>query len=53
MGIIASVSTCLAIVGSIVIGFSEFADTNQGTRKHVKTQLSFHAGRVGGFFLLG
>ena len=53
MGIIASVSTCLAIVGSIVIGFSEFADTNQGTRQHVKTQLSFHAGRVGGFFLLG
>ena len=27
MGIIASLSTCLAIVGSIVIGFAEYGDT--------------------------
>jgi len=43
MGIIASVSTCLAIVGSIVIGFAEFGDKEIGTKNHLKTQLSFHA----------
>lgn len=52
MGIIASVSTCLAIVGSIVIGFAEFGDKEIGTKNHLKTQLSFHAWRIGGFFLL-
>lgn len=53
MGVIASVSTCLAIVGSIVIWFSEFGDTKIGTKEHVKTQLAFQAGRIGWFFLLG
>lgn len=43
MGIIASVSTCLAIVGSIVIGFVEYGDKEIGTKNHIKTQLSFHA----------
>lgn len=52
MGIIASVSTCLAIVGSIVIGFAEYGDKETGTKNHLKTQLSFHAWRIGGFFLL-
>ncbi|EKD25569.1 MAG: heavy metal transport/detoxification protein [uncultured bacterium (gcode 4)] len=52
MGIIASVSTCLAIVGSIVIWFSEYGDTQTGTKNHLKTQLSFHAWRIGWFFLL-
>ena len=53
MGVIASVSTCLAIVGSIVIWFSEYWDTQTGTKEHVKTQLAFQAWRIGGFFLLG
>lgn len=52
MGIIASVSTCLAIVGSIVIGFAEYGDTQIWTKQHIKTQLSFQAGRIGWFFLL-
>lgn len=52
MGIIASVSTCLAIVGSIVIWFSEFWDQEKGTKNHIKTQLAFQAGRIGWFFLL-
>lgn len=52
MGIIASVSTCLAIVGSIVIWFSEFWDQETGTKNHIKTQLAFQAGRIGWFFLL-
>ena len=52
MGIIASVSTCLAIVGSIVIGFAEYGDTQTGTKQHIKTQLAFQAGRIGWFFLL-
>ena len=53
MGVIASVSTCLAIVGSIVIWFSEFGDTQTGTKHHIKTQLTFQAGRIGWFFILG
>lgn len=52
MWIIASLSTCLAIVGSIVIWFSEYADTGKSTWHHIKTQLSFHAWRIGWFFLL-
>lgn len=47
MGLIASVSTCLAIVGSVVIGFTEYADKENGTKDHVRTQLAFHAGRIG------
>lgn len=52
MGVIASVSTCLAIVGSIVIGFAEYGDTQIWTKQHIKTQLAFQAGRIGWFFLL-
>lgn len=52
MWIIASVSTCLAIVWSIVIGFSEYGDTQTWTRHHIKTQLAFHAWRIGWFFIL-
>ena len=51
--IVASVSTCLAIVGSIVIWFSEYLDTSKWTWHHIKVQLSFHAWRIGGFFILG
>lgn len=53
MWIIASVSTCLAIVGSIVIGFSEYGDTQVWIKHHIKTQLAFHAWRIGWFFALG
>lgn len=52
-GIIASVSTCLAIVGSIVLGFSEYIDTSKWKTNLIKTHLSFHLGRIIGFFVLG
>ncbi len=53
MGIIASVSTCLAIVGSVVIGFSEYADKSKWIRQHIKTQILFQVWRIGWFFILG
>lgn len=52
-GLIASVSTCLAIVGSIVLGFWTYADNTRWTKWLLKTHLSFHAGRIGGFFVGG
>lgn len=52
-GIIASVSTCLAIVWSIVLGFWEYADTTRWTKWLIKTHLSFHLGRILWFFIGG
>lgn len=52
-GLIASVSTCLAIVGSIVLGFWAYADNTRWTKWLLKTHLSFHLGRIGGFFVGG
>jgi len=52
IGIIASVSTCMAVVGSIVIWFSEYLDTSKWIIQHIKTQTMFHIGRIGGFFVL-
>lgn len=52
-GIVASVSTCLAIVGSIVLGFWTYADNTRWTKWLLKTHLSFHAGRIVGFFVGG
>lgn len=51
--IIASVSTCLAIVGSIVLGFSEYVDTKKWKTSLIKIHLSFHLWRIIGFFVLG
>lgn len=52
MGLIASVSTCLAIVGSIVIWFSQYWDKQIWTKHHIRTQLAFHIWRIGWFFIL-
>ncbi len=50
VGLIASVSSCLAIVGGLVLSLSaNYA--KDGSR--VKPQLLFHIGRLGGFFVLG
>jgi sulfite exporter TauE/SafE len=50
LGIVASVSTCMAVVGSLVLSLSaSFA--KEGDR--VKPQLLFHVGRIGSFFVLG
>jgi uncharacterized protein len=50
IGVIASLSTCMAVVGGLVLSLSAtFA--KEGER--VKPQLLFHAGRIVSFFLLG
>lgn len=50
VGIIASLSTCMAVVGGLVLSMSAtFA--KEGDR--VRPQLLFHAGRLIAFFLLG
>lgn len=50
IGIIASLSTCMAVVGGLVLSMSAtFA--KEGDR--VKPQLMFHVGRIVAFFVLG
>ncbi|MDD2870971.1 MAG: sulfite exporter TauE/SafE family protein [Candidatus Gracilibacteria bacterium] len=53
VGLIASVSTCLAITGGIIIGFAKYIDSTHSSLGHVKVQLGFHLGRIIGFFVLG
>src|SRR3989344_2376524 len=50
IGLIASVSSCLAIVGGLVLSLSASSAKEGGTWR---TQTLFHAGRLGGFFILG
>ncbi len=50
IGLIASVSTCLAVVGGLVLSLSANAAKNQ---THWRSQAMFHVGRLGGFFVLG
>ena len=50
IGLIASVSSCLAIVGGLVLSLSASSAKEGGTWR---TQTLFHIGRVGGFFILG
>lgn len=50
VGLIASVSTCLAVVGGLVLSLSANAAKNQ---ERWQTQAMFHTGRLGGFFVLG
>lgn len=50
IGLIASVSTCLAVVGGLILSVSaQAAKQNAGTR----ALTMFHLGRLGGFFILG
>ncbi|MEK7669195.1 MAG: sulfite exporter TauE/SafE family protein [Patescibacteria group bacterium] len=50
IGIIASLSTCMAVVGGLVLSMSAtFAREND----KVKPQLLFHIGRIVSFFILG
>ncbi|MFI5260523.1 MAG: sulfite exporter TauE/SafE family protein [Candidatus Paceibacteria bacterium] len=50
IGLIASVSSCLAIVGGLVLSLSASSAREGGTWR---TPILFHAGRIGGFLLLG
>lgn len=55
IGLVASVSSCLVVVGSVVIAFSEkYKGEKSGfLGGAVKPNLFFHFGRLGGFFVLG
>jgi sulfite exporter TauE/SafE/copper chaperone CopZ len=55
LGIVASVSTCLALTGGLVMSFSSeyHIQKNTGLFARARPQILFHAGRIGGFFLLG
>ncbi len=50
VGLVASVSTCLAVVGALVLSVSA---TYAHEGKGVRPQLYFHIGRLVGFFILG
>lgn len=50
IGLIASVSSCLAIVGGLVLSLSASSAKEGGTWR---TQSLFHVGRIGGFLILG
>lgn len=49
--IVASLSSCLAVTGGIVLWFSKYVDTSKSTHSHLKTQLQFHFWRIAGFTL--
>ena len=53
-GIAASLSSCLAMVGTIIIGISATAAAKRpGMASVAQANLAFQAGRIGGFALLG
>lgn len=55
VGLVASVSTCLAIVGGVVIAFSEkYKSEGRGFYENaIKPNILFHIGRLTTFFVLG
>lgn len=55
VGLVASVSSCLAVVGAVVIAFGEKYKSGGGSFFHgaVKPNLLFHSGRLAAFFILG
>jgi len=54
IGIVASLSTCLMVVGSVVISFASKYQASGGFYKQsVKPHLLFHLGRLATFFVLG
>lgn len=54
-GLVASLSSCLVVVGGMVIAFSEKYKSEGGNffESAVRPNLFFHAGRITAFFLLG
>jgi sulfite exporter TauE/SafE/copper chaperone CopZ len=54
VGLIASVSSCLAIVGGLVLSFSaKITEDNKNTRGNKKQLYLFHIGRLASFGILG
>ena len=57
MGVVASLSTCLALTGGIVMSFGSMVHVHEGRKNHLISRaiphLYFHIGRIGGFAILG
>jgi len=55
IGIVASLSSCLAVVGAVIIAFGEKYKNDGGSfyNNAVKPNLLFHIGRIPTFFILG
>lgn len=54
IGVVASMSTCLAVVGAVVISFAAKFESRGGFYEaNVKPHILFHAGRLLTFFVLG
>ncbi len=55
LGLTAGVSTCMALVGGLVLAVSasNAQDASGSTAARMRPHLAFHAGRIGGFFVLG
>jgi uncharacterized protein len=56
MGVVASLSTCFAVTGSLVIAFGGLygeGKADHPVRRAVRANALFHAGRLGTFFALG
>ena len=57
LGVVASLSTCLALTGGIVMGFGSMVDVHEDKKHHFWPRtiphLYFHFGRIGGFAFLG
>lgn len=54
IGIVASLSTCLAVVGAVVMSFgAKYQSRGNFFQANVKPHLLFHIGRLSTFFVLG
>lgn len=51
--LVASLSSCLAVTGWIVVWFAKYIDTSKNTYSDLKTQASFHIWRIVWFAILG
>ena len=57
LGLVASFSTCLALVGGIVVSFGSMVQIKEGSKNHFIARalphIYFHVGRIGGFIFFG
>lgn len=54
IGIVASLSTCLAVVGGVVLSFAaKYQSRGNAWQRNVEPHLLFHVGRLVSFFVLG
>lgn len=54
IGIVASMSSCLVVVGAVVMSFaSKYQAKGNFYQRNLKPHLLFHLGRLGTFFILG